>query len=79
MDLGAEILPASKAAKKRYIWTDDHGLVSVPSSLGEALKTAPPFTNPLYKAALKEMFVKRGSAADESVHNFFHRRFGDEV
>ena len=79
MDLGSEILPASKAAKTRYIWTDSHGLMPVPSSLGSALKTAPPLTNPLYKAALKEMFVKRGSATDESVYDFFHRRFSNEV
>jgi len=79
MGLESEILPASKAAKIRYIWTDSDGLVPLPSSLGDALKTAPPLTSPLYKAVLKELFVKRGSAIDESVYDFFHRRFGDEV
>ena len=79
MDLGLEILPASKAAKTRYIWTDSYGLLPVPSSLGDALKTAPPLTSPLYKAALKELFVKRGLAADESIYDFFHRRFSNEV
>lgn len=79
MNLGSEILPASKAAKTRYIWTDSHGLVPVPSGLGDAMKTVPPLTSPLYKAALKELFVKRGPAADESVYEFFHRRFGNEV
>ena len=79
MDLGLEILPASKAAKRRYIWTDTHGLMPAPSSLRSALRKVPPLTSPLYKAALKEMFVKRGLATDESVHDFFHRRFGNEV
>ena len=79
MDLGSEILPASKAAKTRYIWTDSHGLMPAPSSLGSALKTVSPLTSPLYKAALKEMFVKRGLATDESVYDFFNRRFGNEV
>lgn len=79
MGLGSEILPASKAAKTRYIWTDSHGLVPVPSSLGSVLKAAPPLTTPLYKAVLKEIFVKRGLAVDESVYDFFHRRFGNEV
>ena len=79
MDLGSEILPASKAAKTRYIWTDSHGLMPLPSSLTAMLKTTPPMTNPLYRIALKELFVKRGSAADESVYDFFHRRFSNEV
>lgn len=79
MGLGSKILPASKAAKTRYIWTDSHGLVAVPSSVGASLKATPPLVNPLYKAALKELFVKRGSADDESVYDFFHRRFGNEV
>ena len=79
MDLGSEILPASKAAKTRYIWSDSHGLVSAPSSLRATFKTVPPLTVPLYKAALKDIFVKRGLAPDESVYDFFNRRFGNEV
>ena len=79
MGLGSEILPASKAAKTRHIWMDSDGLVPLPSSLGDTLKTAPPLTSPLYKTVLKELFVKRGLAVDESVYDFFHRRFGSEV
>lgn len=79
MDLGSEILPASKAAKTRYIWSDSHGLVSAPSSLRATLKTVPPLTVPLYKAALKDIFVKRGLTPDESVYDFFNRRFGNEI
>ena len=79
MNLGSEILPASRAAKTRYIWSDRHGLVSAPASLRATLKTIPPLTAPLYKAALRDIFVKRGLAPDESVYDFFSRRFGNEV
>jgi len=73
------VLPASKAAKTRYIWTDSHHLISVPSSVKDTLKTVPPLTKPLLGIVLKETLAKRQLLDDESIYDFFCRRFGNEV
>ena len=73
------MLPASKAAKTRFIWTDSHQLIPVPSSVGDTLKTVPPLTKPLLGTVLKEPLAKRQLLDDESVYDFFCRRFSSEV
>lgn len=73
------MLPASKAAKTRYIWTDSHQLIPVPSSVKDTLKTVPPLTKPLLGTVLKEPLAKQQLLHDESVYDFFCRRFSSEV
>jgi len=77
--LESQILPASKAAKTRYIWTDSHQLIPAPSSIKDMLKAVPPLTKPLLAAVLTELLAKRQLKSDESIYDFFFRRFGSEV
>ena len=85
-DLGLEsqvlpIGPNHKAANRRLIYTDKHGLVELPSSIWGILRPRPPFTSQLTAAILKEPFntTKQPEGSDESVRDFIVRRFGNEV
>lgn len=85
-DLGLEskvipIGPDHKAANRRLIYTEQYGLVDLPSSVWGVLRPSPPFTSQLTASILKEPFnkAKKAEGSDESVHDFIVRRFGNEV
>jgi len=79
-ELGLEevLTPAQPAAKKRFIYWNGK-LHELPAKPPGALKMT--LLGPLGKLrALRELFVVKGSGADdESVHAFMTRRFGREV
>ena len=84
LGLDSKIIPIGpnhKAANRRLIYTERHGLVDLPSSLWGILRPQSPFTSQLRSSIIKEPFVKSKSmvGSDESVHDFFVRRFGTEV
>ncbi|XP_028985391.1 protoporphyrinogen oxidase isoform X2 [Betta splendens] len=43
------------------------------------LRTFPPFSRPLLFNVAKEIFTRKGTGADESVHSFVSRRLGKEL
>ena len=78
--LGAEVVEASPAGKRRYLWKRDR-LEPLPAApLG--LLSSPLFPARAKLALLREPFVGRGPAAapggagDESIAEFVRRRFG---
>uniref|UniRef100_A0A8D2JAV1 Protoporphyrinogen oxidase n=1 Tax=Varanus komodoensis TaxID=61221 RepID=A0A8D2JAV1_VARKO len=84
-DLGLEgsILPVPgdhPASKNRYLYVGGM-LHKLPSGLFGLLilRTVSPFTRPLLWSGLKELTAPRGSGADETIHAFVSRRFGQEV
>jgi oxygen-dependent protoporphyrinogen oxidase len=72
--------PSHKGVSRRLIYTRDHGLVELPSSVSWLFRTKPPFSRPLLPAVLAEIFRrKRKSSEDESVYDFISRRLGSEI
>ncbi|XP_075048520.1 protoporphyrinogen oxidase [Mixophyes fleayi] len=81
LGLEGELLPVFKghpAAKNRYLYVKK-SLHKMPSSLGEVLRTIPPFTRPLFLCGLRDLTAPRGSQEDETIHDFVTRRFGKEL
>jgi oxygen-dependent protoporphyrinogen oxidase len=78
LGLGDVLTPAQPAAKKRFIFWN-RTLHQLPAKPPEALRMS--LLSPLGKLrALRELFVAKGSGADdESVYAFMERRFGREV
>ena len=72
------VAKSSDAAKKRFIW-HKVTLNELPSTLMGFLLMSPPVTNGLILSLLKEPFVKKASATDESIESFVVRRFGRSV
>lgn len=68
------------SAKNRLIYAKGE-LCPLPSEIAEVFKVIPPFTTPLYKVALKDLFGSKSKTklADESIYDFAARRFGKEV
>uniref|UniRef100_A0A182QLW1 Protoporphyrinogen oxidase n=1 Tax=Anopheles farauti TaxID=69004 RepID=A0A182QLW1_9DIPT len=68
------------AARNRMIYAKGK-LNLMPNSLGGILKTVPPFTKPLYFAALRDLLAGRSknTLQDESMYSFVERRFGKEI
>lgn len=57
--LASDVLPvppSHKGVSRRLIYTTDHGLVELPSSLSWLFRTKPPFSRPLLPAVLTEIF-----------------------
>ncbi|XP_040268472.1 protoporphyrinogen oxidase [Bufo bufo] len=81
LGLEGDLLPVPRshpAAKNRYLYVNK-SLHKMPSSLGGVLRTIPPFTRPLFLCGLRDLTAPRGTTEDESVHDFFSRRFGKEL
>lgn len=83
LGLADELLPASPAAKKRYLVTDRNAqqqlvLAAAPTSISAAIRS-PLLSAPAKLRVFREPFVRRGSGSDETVAEFFSRRFGPEV
>ncbi|KAM7363350.1 protoporphyrinogen oxidase [Cochliomyia hominivorax] len=68
------------AAKNRMIYAKGE-LCMLPNSLGGALKTIPPFSQPLMMAIWNDLKAgaKKIKYGDESIYDFVHRRFGSEI
>ena len=73
------VFPSHKGARRRMIYTHEHGLVDVPSGLSWLFRTKPPFTKPLLWTVLREVSQKQSGREDESVYDFFARRLNKEV
>ncbi|XP_072284486.1 protoporphyrinogen oxidase [Pyxicephalus adspersus] len=81
LGLGSDLIAIPRshpAAKNRYLYVNKT-LHKLPSSLGGVLRTIPPFSSPLFLCGLRDFTAPRGSQDDESVHDFFSRRFGKEL
>ena len=77
LDLRADLVPASSAAKERFVWADGR-LHPVP--LGPvALARSDLLTFGEKLRMLREPFVPRGDASEESVAEFARRRLGPAV
>ena len=83
LGLESKILPVGrnhKAFNRRLIYTDQYKLVELPSNLSWLYKSKPPFSKPLMRSVTMEPFLKSlKDERDESVNDFFVRRFGQEV
>lgn len=66
------------AAKKRYIYAKGK-LNELPSSVSSVMFRQEPFSKSLLSSIIREPFVERSSLEDESVYNFFQRRFNKEI
>lgn len=77
-DLGLQddIIFASKAAKRRYLYINQR-LHCLPTGLLSLLSS--PFCSKILKAMWKDWFAKKGVQDDESIHSFVSRRFGLEI
>lgn len=71
-----KIVYSKKESKRRFIY-DRGALYSIRFSIKELLFN--PLMRAFMKALLKEPFIKKGSALDESIESFSLRRFGKEV
>ncbi|KAM5129603.1 protoporphyrinogen oxidase isoform 1-T3 [Mantella aurantiaca] len=81
LGLESDLIPiptSHPAVKNRYLYVNG-ALHKMPSSLGGVLRTIPPFSRPLFLCGLRDLTAPRASQDDESVHDFFTRRFGKEM
>jgi oxygen-dependent protoporphyrinogen oxidase len=77
LDLEAEVLPAAKANKKRYVLQNGK-LKSLPTSIAKLL-AGDYFSAHAKLRLLKEPFIRSKSDETESVAGFFERRLGREI
>ncbi|KAL8596599.1 hypothetical protein ACOMHN_034970 [Nucella lapillus] len=80
LGLSEDVLVVSRshpAAKNRFLYVGGK-LCALPNSLSGVLKTVPPFSHPLAFNFVGEVFAKRNTAPDESIHGFIGRRLGKE-
>jgi protoporphyrinogen/coproporphyrinogen III oxidase len=68
------------AAKNRMIYVNKQ-LCLLPNSIKGVMNIVPPFSKPLYKAGLKDLFGRKSKKPleDESIYDFAARRFGKEL
>lgn len=83
LGLSSKIIPINSnhvAVKNRMIYVNGK-LCLLPSDIGGALRTIPPFSRPLIFSAFKDLLTGRSKEplADESIYKFTERRFGTEV
>lgn len=76
LGLQKQVIQADVSAHHRYLYYQQH-LQKIPSSLHAFLFSG--LTRKLIPSLLKECFVPKSNDEDESVHNFFSRRFSREV
>ena len=79
LGLASQVIPSHPDANARYIWK--HGVMhAMPSSLREIGKLfSSPLFAPLRSALWRERTVPRCTDPDESVYDFFTRRFNRET
>ncbi|GAV06379.1 hypothetical protein RvY_16388 [Ramazzottius varieornatus] len=66
------------AAIKRMIYAKGQ-LNLLPNKAEDLFSVTPPLTTKLLKPLFRELWVKKSKEEDESVYDFFGRRFGDQV
>lgn len=66
------------AAIKRMIYAKGQ-LNLLPNKAEDLFSVKPPLTTKLLKPLFRELWVKKSKEEDESVYDFFRRRFGDQV
>ena len=81
LGLSDSILSVSHSHTRLIIFTNQHGLVELPSGLSWLLQAKKPFSQPLLYSIVRELFNKGRGAndADESIHDFINRSLGTEV
>jgi oxygen-dependent protoporphyrinogen oxidase len=75
--LDDERIEATPAGKKRYLWKGDR-LVPLPGGPGGFLST-PLFSVGAKLRLMREPWIPRGTAGDESIADFVRRRLGSEM
>lgn len=80
LGLGSSVIPVVKS-HSRLIFTNQHGLLELPSGPSWLLRAKEPFTHPLLPSLVKELFARRREMEEEeeTVHHFACRRLGKEV
>lgn len=76
LGLADELLPASDAARQRYLW-DGRQLQRVPSSFVGAVRA--PLTRDLLLALARGLLLRRHCGSDASVYRFISQIFSSEV
>jgi oxygen-dependent protoporphyrinogen oxidase len=76
LELENELVPASKEAKKRFLFLNNK-LIPFPHTLFSSLFS--PLMKGVPQAIFRDLFSKRGDGSDESIYSFFTRRFGTEI
>lgn len=76
LGLQDEIIFASKAAAKRYLYTAGQ-LCCLPTGPMSFLRSS--FKGKILKAIRQDLFAEKGVEEDESIHRFVERRFGAEI
>ena len=66
------------AAKRRFIYANNN-ICELPSSMMSMFFRQQPFSKSLMSTLIKEPFVKKSLGEDESVYDFFARRFNYEI
>lgn len=67
IEMEGAVVPVTKhhkAAHRRLIYTDNHGLIEVPSNLSWVVKTKPPFSQPLIGTIIVSRAHKRGRVSN---------------
>ncbi|KAH8242667.1 hypothetical protein KR032_000953 [Drosophila birchii] len=81
LKLAVKPIPRSHVAARNRMLYAKGQLCLLPNGPKGLFGVLPPFTKPLYKALLRDLFTKRTPAktGDESIYSFAERRFGKEI
>ncbi|EDW13984.1 protoporphyrinogen oxidase [Drosophila mojavensis] len=81
LDLPIHPIPSSHVAAKNRMLYAKGQVCMLPNSPKGLIRTVPPFTKPLYRALLHDLFTGSTLAKneDESIYSFTKRRFGKEI
>ncbi|KAJ8953760.1 hypothetical protein NQ318_015416 [Aromia moschata] len=71
------ILLSHPAARNRMIYANGK-LHTLPSTVGSIFKKQSPFSKPLIRYLLQDLFAPRKNVPDEPIYDFVSRRFGQE-
>ena len=72
------MLRTHPAAQNRFIYANGQ-LHKLPNSIKSLLRKQDPFSKSLISQVWREPFIPKSELEDESVYDFCHRRFGQEV
>ncbi|KAH8375149.1 hypothetical protein KR200_009008 [Drosophila serrata] len=81
LKLAVKPIPRSHVAARNRMLYAKGQLCLLPNGPKGLFGVLPPFTKPLYKAMLRDLFTKSTPAktGDESIYSFVERRFGKEI
>ena len=72
------VAKSEPAARNRFIYANDQ-LNKLPNKMISLLTRQPPFSKPLAMYGMHDLMTKQGSLQDESVYDFFSRRFDEDL